>query len=105
MISLLETIRDKYVDFYFEEHKKKRLDIHGAKRRGKLLESPVLANLRKLRSIEILSGGKLTAIEQELSDLKVCYELTATELKNDAGLPALALCPWRQGKECGGEIG
>lgn len=77
----LEKIKDEYIGIYFEEHKKKRLDIDDAKRRGKLQESLALANLRKLRSIEILSGAKLTAIEQDMADLKVCYELTPTELK------------------------
>ena len=77
----LEKVKDEYIGIYFEEHKKKRLDIDDAKRRGKLQESLVLANLRKLRNIEILSGAKLTAIEQDMADLKVCYELTPTELK------------------------
>lgn len=77
----LEKIKDEYIGIYFEEHKKKRLDIDEAKRRGKLQESLALANLRKLRSIEILSSAKLTAIEQDMAGLKVCYELTPTELK------------------------
>lgn len=81
VIAALEKLRDKYIDIYFEEHKKKRLDINDAKRRGKLLESPVLANLKKLHTIEILSGAKLTAIEQDIADLRICYELTTTELK------------------------
>lgn len=77
----LEKVKDKYISMYFEEHKKKRLDIKDAKRRGKLQEGVELANLRKLRTIEILSSAKLTAIEQDMADLKVCYELTPTELK------------------------
>ncbi|WP_312640283.1 DUF6079 family protein [Hydrogenoanaerobacterium sp.] len=77
----LEKLKDKYITRYFDEHKKKRLDIDDAKRRGKLQESLILANLRKLRGIEILSGAKLTAIEQDMAELKVCYELTPTELK------------------------
>lgn len=77
----LEKVKEEYIGIYFEEHKKKRLDIDDAKRRGKLQESLDLANLRKLHSIEILSGAKLTAIEQDMADLKVCYELTPTELK------------------------
>lgn len=77
----LEKVKEKYIGIYFEEHKKKRLDIDDAKRRGKLQESSVLANLRKLRSVEILSVAKLTKIEQDIANLKVCYELTPTELK------------------------
>lgn len=77
----LEKVKEEYIGIYFEEHKKKRLDIEDAKRRGKLQESSVLANLRKLRGVEILSVAKLTKIEQDMANLKVCYELTPTELK------------------------
>lgn len=77
----LEKVKEEYIGIYFEEHKKKRLDIDDAKRRGKLQESSVLANLRKLRGVEILSAAKLTKIEQDMANLKVCYELTPIELK------------------------
>lgn len=79
---VLEKVKEEYIDVYYEEHKKKRLDITDAKRRGKLQESLTLADLRKLRSIEILSAAKLAAIEQDMANLKVCYELTPTELKS-----------------------
>lgn len=79
----LEKVKEEYIGIYFEEHKKKRLDIDDAKRRGKLQESLALANLRKLRGIEILSATKLTEIEQDMANLKVCYELTPAELKTN----------------------
>lgn len=80
--SILAKIKDKYIDIYFEEHKKKRLDITDAKRRGKIQESTELAKLKKLRGIEIVSSAKLSQIEQDLSGLHVCYELTPEELKS-----------------------
>lgn len=83
----LGKIKDKYIDLYYETHKNKRLGIEDAKLRGKIQESLALHNLRKLRGIDILSGAKLTEIEQDLADLKVCYELTPTELKHNP------LCP------------
>lgn len=83
----LEKVKEKYISIYFEEHKKKRLDIDDAKRRGKLQESRALANLKKLRTIEILSGAKLTAIEQDMSELKVCYDLTPVELRTNPICP------------------
>ena len=46
-----------------------------------------LLSLRKLRSIDILSVAKLTDLENELSDLKVCYELTPEELKSSPVCP------------------
>jgi hypothetical protein len=79
---ILSKVKAKYIDIYFENHKKKRLDITDAKRRGKIQEGRALASLRKLRSIEILSAAKLTDIETEMSGIKVCYELTPEELKS-----------------------
>ena len=49
-------------------------------------------------SIEILSGAKLTAIEQDMADLKVCYELTPVEVEDESHLPSLPLYLWRQSK-------
>lgn len=80
--AVLSKIKAKYIDIYFENHKKKRLDITDAQRRGKIQEGRALASLRKLRSIEILSAAKLTDIETEMSGIKVCYELTPEELKS-----------------------
>lgn len=83
----LEKLKAEYIDIYFEQHNKKRLDIDEARRRSKLQESLTMVNLRKLRSIEILSDAKLRTIEQEMAELKVCYELTPSELK------ASHMCP------------
>ena len=78
---ILSRLKTKYIDIYFENHKKKRLDITEAKRRNGIREGKVFANLCKLRSIDILSTAKLSDIEAEMSGLKVCYELTPEELK------------------------
>lgn len=79
--TVLSKIKEEYIDLYFEEHKKKRLDVTDAQRRGKLQESVALSNLRKLRTIDILSAAKLTELEQDMAGLKVCYELTTVELR------------------------
>ena len=81
--AVLEQVKKEYIDIYFEEHKKKRLGVKDAKRRGEIQESLELANLRKLRGIEILSAAKLAEIEQDMAKLKVCYELTPTELQKN----------------------
>lgn len=83
----LGKIKDKYIDIYFESHKKKRLAKADAKRKGTLQESPALSNLRKLSGIDILSGAKLTDIEHDLASLKVCYDLTPAELKKNPICP------------------
>ena len=94
--SALAKVKDKYIGIYFDEHKKKRLDITDAQRRGQIQESAALAKLKKLRSIEIVSSAKLSGIEQDLSALTVCFELTPEELKTTHICPH---CRYRLGDQ------
>lgn len=87
VVADLEKIKEKYIDIYFDAHRKKRLGIDDAKRRGKLQESQALNNLRKLRGVEILSGAKLSELEQNMAELKVCYSLTPQDLKSSPICP------------------
>lgn len=87
VIAKLEKIKAKYIDIYYEEHKKKRLGLDDAKRRGKIQEGQALSNLRKLKGIQILSGAKLSELEQDMANLKVCYSLSPSDLK------ASPICP------------
>lgn len=87
VVAKLNKIKEKYIDIYFEEHKKKRLGIDDAKRRGKIQEGQALSNLRKLKGIEILSGAKLSELEQSMAELKVCYSLTPQDLKSSPICP------------------
>ena len=87
VVAKLDKIKEKYIDIYFEEHKKKRLGIDDAKRRGKIQEGKALSNLRKLKGIEILSGAKLSELEQSMAELKVCYSLTPQDLKSSPICP------------------
>ena len=77
----LEKLKDKYIDMYLEEHKKKRLDVKEGKRKGDIQAGLGIGNLKKLRSIDILSTAKLGEIETDLSGLKICYDLTREDLK------------------------
>lgn len=87
VVAKLDKIKEKYIDIYFEEHKKKRLGIDDAKRRGQIQEGQALSNLRKLKGIEIFSGVKLSELEQNMAELKVCYSLTPQDLKNSPICP------------------
>lgn len=87
----LSVIKDTYIDLYMDEHKKKRLDIKDAQRRGQILESKELGNLKKLRGIEILSTAKLSGIEQKLSSLKICYDLKKEDIKSTPVCPHCSL--------------
>ena len=101
-VANLTAIKDKYIGIYFDSHKKKRLGQKDAKKRGEIQESLVMANLRKLKVIDILSAAKFTAIEGELATLKVCYELTPEELKHN---PTCPHCGYRMDEKAGNTHG
>lgn len=79
----LSKIKDAYIDMYFAEHQKKRLGVKDGQRKGELISSQKLTNLKRLKAIDILSTTKLVDIENALAKLKVCYELTPTLLKTN----------------------
>lgn len=80
---ILARVKAQYIDLYFAEHQKKRLNVNGGRRKGDMVSSGKLANLKRLKSISILSASKLDGIEKDLSKLKVCFELTADLLKTN----------------------
>ena len=86
-IGSLDPVKQEYINIYLDEHKKKRLDVEEAKKRGQIQEGQALSNLKKLRSISILSAAKLTDIENDLASLKVCYSLTPAEMQH------FSVCP------------
>ncbi len=81
VVDLLARVKAQYIDLYFAEHQKKRLGVSDGQRKGNMVSSGKLANLKRLRSIGILSASKLGGIEKDLSRLKVCFELTTGMLK------------------------
>lgn len=91
----LESVQKQYIDLYYEAHKKKRLDIEEAQRKGKIQESLQLKNLKKLHAITILPGAKLAELENSMANIKVCYELTSTKLRHS---PFCAHCDFRLDK-------
>jgi hypothetical protein len=81
VVNLISRVKAQYVDLYFAEHQKRRLGINDAKRKGDLVSSTKFSNLRKLKSIGILSASKFDNIDRDLSGLKVCFELIPDMLK------------------------
>ncbi|WP_195245441.1 DUF6079 family protein [Clostridium celatum] len=83
IINNLTCIKERYINYYLDYHSKHRLGIYDGKRKGQLINSKVLSNLRKLAEINsILQGSKLSEIINNLSALDVCYELSKSELEN-----------------------
>jgi len=80
--NLLTKVKNKYIDVYYEEHQKRRLGVSDGQRKGELVSSAKLVNLKCLKAISnIFSVSKLDNIEKDLSRLKVCFELTPDMLR------------------------
>lgn len=78
----LSALKEEYITCYMELHAKCRLGVSESARKGEILAGRTMANLRKLSGISsILSLGKFNELSDELSKLKVCYELSPAELK------------------------
>lgn len=90
----LTIVKDAYIDIYFAEHQKKRLGVKDGQRKGELISSLKLTNLKRFKAIDILSTAKLIDIENALANLKICYELTPAMLKSSH------ICP-----KCGFKMG
>ena len=76
---LINTI--EYIDFYYEEHKRRRLSVTETTKKGEIQSSNKLMNLKKLKGLSIFSASKLDLIETELAGLKTCFDLTPDMLK------------------------
>lgn len=87
----LTNVKDAYINIYYAEHQKKRLGVKDGQRKGEIISSVKLTNLKRLKAIDILSTAKLTDIETALANLKVCYELTPAMLKSSYICPKCGL--------------
>ena len=81
VIAVLEGVKKKYIEIYMAEHGKRRLGVVDSQKKGDLISSVALANLKKLKNLSIFSASKVDAIDAELAGLKVCFSLTTDMLK------------------------
>lgn len=96
LLSELMKIKNSYIEYYFDKHQKCRLGINDARKKGELINSKTLSNLKKLAGIEsIFRINKLTEIENKISQLQVCYELTTNELQKR---PVCSHCGFKPAK-------
>ena len=83
----ISVVKDSYIDFYFEEHRRRRLDAKAGERKRDLMNSAKYTNMGRMVGIEILSESKLTAIQGDLAALKTCNDLTPEMLKTTPFCP------------------
>ncbi len=78
---ILERVKGQYTDHYLRQHNAHRLGINQGKKKGQLISSDLLANLRRLKELTIFSAAKVDALDEDLGSLKVCYELEPSMLQ------------------------
>lgn len=91
----LNALKEEYISYYTKLHERCRLGVTDSARKGEILEGRTMANLRKLTGIaDILSVAKFRDIvERDLSPLKVCFDLTPDQLKQNHICPHCHLKP------------
>lgn len=88
LIAELNELKDAYIAFYMDEHKRYRLDVNGAQKKGKIQETATLKSLHALRGIrDILPLSQLQDLVNQLSNIKTCYECTTPELQTSPDCP------------------
>lgn len=79
---ILMPIKEEYIEYYFDNHTKARLSHSESKKKGQLMSSRLLSNLKKLTEIKDISQkNKLDNLEKQLSSLQTCFELTTNDLQ------------------------
>lgn len=82
--NLLIPIKKEYIDYYFDRHMKARLGLNDSKRKGQIMNSKALTNLKKLTGIKgIFQINKLDNLEKQLAELQTCFELGVSDLEKN----------------------
>ncbi|WP_352418695.1 DUF6079 family protein [Proteiniborus sp.] len=80
--SILTPIKEEYIEYYFDKHNKARLGHSESKKKGQIMSSRLLSNLKKLTEIKDISQkNKLDNLEKQLSSLQTCFELSTSDLQ------------------------
>jgi len=92
-INFLNRVKDEYIKFYLEMHRKARLNKDEDNRKIRLLNDIRIKDLKKLSIIDMLPHQHLTNLLNQLANLKTCFSLTEIELKNNPICPYCAFKP------------
>ena len=80
--NLLNPIKRQYIEYYFDKHTKARLGANESRRKGEIMNSNTLSNLKKLTEIKgIFPKNKLVHYEKDLAKLQTCFELNTKDLE------------------------
>ncbi len=76
----LDDARTIYRTAYLDLHQKARLGPSDDKRKGKLAKDPRLKALRDLASVELMPKQQFRQLENDLLNMKTCYQLSPGEM-------------------------
>jgi virulence-associated protein VapD len=85
-------LKKEYGEEYVKLHNKARLGLKEDEAKDALLKDSRLERLNKLASIEILPRGRLLQFQEDLINLKPCYNFTQKDLERS---PICSICKYR----------
>ena len=89
----LAELKNEYQDAYLRAHERARLGATDDKKKGALTKDARLAQLQKLRSVEMMPTQQLKEFEDRLLGLKTCFQLGKPELDSDPQCPHCSFRP------------
>lgn len=96
LTAALENLKSEYIQLYLDLHRSARLNAAEDERKKGLLNDPRQKQLTALSSIEFLPVADLEKFQQRLSQLRPCYAVGASDLKEQ---PICPHCGYRPVEE------
>jgi hypothetical protein len=92
----LRTVKQDYIDRYAELHERARLGINDDEKKQKLMNDPLLQDLKRLVTIDLLPSAELSQRQNELTSLKSCFQFTDGDIESR---PVCPHCNFRPAQE------
>lgn len=92
----LRGVKQSYVERYASLHERARLGINDDEKKQKLMNDPLLQDLKRLVTINLLPRGELSKRQNELTSLKSCFQFTDSDIESR---PVCPHCNFRPAQE------
>ena len=89
----LTDLKSDYIQTYISMHSKARLGKNDDDRKARLVRDERLRNLQKLATIDIMPRQRLVDLQNQLGELRTCFELTEYDLEKSATCPHCGFKP------------
>lgn len=89
----LNQLKQSYINTYMALHTQARLGAKDSQTRDKLKNDPRMASLQKLSAIDVMPRQQLTDLQNRLTQLKACSQLTESQLQASPTCPHCGFNP------------